>query len=117
MAEIRIALEELKEEIESGASMSTTPAARKPVNRLRWIMLAASLLALVAALFFVLPRLRETQSPLQKVPLTSYPGYQGEPTLSPDGSQSFFLGFEECMLTCVPVKRRRALVATNPIKE
>jgi Tol biopolymer transport system component len=37
------------------------------------------------------PRFRDTRTLLKEVPLTSYPGYQGEPTLSPDGSQFAFV--------------------------
>ncbi len=91
MAEIKIALEELKEETESGASMSMAPAARRPANHWRWMAVPAAVLALCAALFFLLPRFRETQAPLKEVPLTSYNGFQGEPTLSPDGSQFAFV--------------------------
>src|ERR1035437_1082523 len=74
MAEIKIALEELKEETESGASMSMAPAARRPANHWRWTAIPAAVLALCAALFFLLPRFRETQAPLKDVPLTSYNG-------------------------------------------
>ena len=97
MAEIKIALEELKEETESGASIGMTtagsmaPAARRPANLWRWMAVPAAVLALGAALFFLLPRFRETQAPLKEVPLTSYNGFQGEPTLSPDGSQFAFV--------------------------
>jgi eukaryotic-like serine/threonine-protein kinase len=91
MAEIKIALEELKEETESGASMSTAAAAKKPAGRWRWMALAGAVLALGAALFLLLPRWREPPIPLKEFPLTSYPSYQGEPTLSPDGSQFAFV--------------------------
>ena len=91
MAEIKIALEELKEETESGVSMGVAAAARKPASRLRWGAAGGAVLALGAALFFLLPRFRETRAPLNEVPLTSYPGNQGQPTLSPDGSQFAFV--------------------------
>lgn len=91
MAEIKIALEELKEETESGASMSMAPAAQKAAHRWRWMALAAAVLASGAALYSLLPRFRETRAPLKEVPLTSYPGYQGQPALSPDGSQFAFV--------------------------
>jgi len=48
-------------------------------------------LAVSAALLFLLPYWRETQAPLKEVPLTSYPGSQGYPALSPDGSQFAFV--------------------------
>ena len=89
MAEIKIALEELKEESESGASLSTLAAVRKPNRHLLWVALAAAVLGISAALF-LLPRFRETL-PLREVPLTSYPSRQGQPSLSPDGSQFAFV--------------------------
>lgn len=88
MAEIKIALEELKEEAESGASMSAA-AAKEPAQRWRWVALGGAAAALGAGLVF-LP-LREPRTALKEVPLTSYPGYQGEPALSPDGSQFAFV--------------------------
>ena len=91
MVEIKIALEELKEETESGASMSMAPAARWLATHWRWMAVPAAVLALCAAVLFLLPRFRETQAPLKEVPLTSYDGFQGEPTLSPDGGQFAFV--------------------------
>ncbi len=90
MAEIKIALEELQEESESGVSQvgQAPPPAR---SRRRWIALAGAGLALSVALSLLLPGLRETRVPLKEVPLTSYPGYQGQPALSPDGSQFAFV--------------------------
>jgi len=103
MAEIKLALEECKEETESGVSIGMTtaggvttagslaPAARKPATNWRWTALGGAVLALGVALFLLLPRFRETRVPLKEVPLTSYPGFQGQPTLSPDGSQFAFV--------------------------
>ena len=94
MAEIKIALEELKEESESGVAQvgqALPPAPQHAMSRRRWIALAGAVLALAAALFLLVPSLRETRVPLKEVPLTSYPGYQGQPTLSPDGSQFAFV--------------------------
>jgi len=89
MAEIKIALEELKEETESGASASVAAAARKPARRWAWWALGGAAAALGAALFFFLPR--EARFPMRETPLTSFNGYQGQPTLSPDGSQFAFV--------------------------
>jgi Tol biopolymer transport system component len=88
MAEIKIALEELKEETESGASASLAPAAKKHARRWQWMALGGTALALVAALYYLRV---EAQAPIKEVPLTSYLGYQGEPTVSPDGSQFAFV--------------------------
>jgi Tol biopolymer transport system component len=90
MAEIKIALEELKEETESGASAGTAAVARKPARRGPWIGLVAAVAALGAAAAFLLPNWLENQEPLSEVPLTSFTGYQGYPALSPDGKQFVF---------------------------
>ena len=89
MAEIEIALEELKEESESGTSGAASPA-RKPAGRRRWLVAAGAVLTLAGALVIALPRLRQPGEPLKEVPLTSYTGYQGSPALSPDGNQFAF---------------------------
>ena len=90
MAEIKVALEELEEETESGASTSGG-AARKRGGHWRWMALGGAVLAGCAAAVLLLPRWRETQTPMREVPLTSYPGYQGQPALSPDGGQFAFV--------------------------
>jgi Tol biopolymer transport system component/tRNA A-37 threonylcarbamoyl transferase component Bud32 len=87
IAEIKVALEELQEEMESGASPSIAPVGRKPA-RWRWCALGGVVAALGAALFFLLSR--ETRAPLTQVPLTSYNGFLADPALSPDGSQFAF---------------------------
>jgi Tol biopolymer transport system component len=51
----------------------------------------AGAFVLCAGLFFSLSRRHATRAALTEVPLTSYQGYQGEPTLSPDGSQFAFI--------------------------
>jgi Tol biopolymer transport system component/tRNA A-37 threonylcarbamoyl transferase component Bud32 len=91
MAEIKVALEELKEETESGISKSAPVEKRKAAGWKRWAALGGVVVALGAALAFTLPRWREARAPLKEVPLTSFPGYQGQPTLSPDGSQFAFV--------------------------
>jgi Tol biopolymer transport system component/tRNA A-37 threonylcarbamoyl transferase component Bud32 len=91
MAEIKIALQELCEETESGSAKSAAAEKGKPRGYRRWAALGAAVLALGAAFAFTLPRWRETRAPLKEVPLTSYPGYQGQPMLSPDGSQFAFV--------------------------
>src|SRR5882672_3745376 len=88
MAEIKLALEEIKEESQSG---SIAPVTRKPTSRWRGAALAIAAVAAlgVGAWFLILPR-KTSETPLKEVPLTSYSGYEGNPTLSPDGNQVAF---------------------------
>jgi eukaryotic-like serine/threonine-protein kinase len=88
MAEIKLALEELQEESESGVTPSAV-AAKKAGARWRWWALGGAAAALCTAGLILLPR--GGSAPVQEIPLTSYSGYQGEPTLSPDGSQFAFV--------------------------
>jgi Tol biopolymer transport system component len=90
IAEIRIALEELKDETESGASAAMPAVVRKPSRLRLWIALGVAAMALAAALIFLLPGWRESRTPMKEVPLTTYTGLQGTPALSPDGSQFAF---------------------------
>ena len=84
MDDVKIALEELKEESDSG---KLAPAAPKPARRRRQWLLAAALLVLAAAGGWFL--LREAARPrpgLKAVPLTTMPGTEQNPSLSPDGN-------------------------------
>ncbi|HEY2015948.1 MAG TPA: protein kinase, partial [Bryobacteraceae bacterium] len=95
MAEIKIALEELKEETESGTSATIPADGRKPNRQGRrlWTWIGAgvvALAALTAAVRFLLPRSSQSPVSFTEVPLTSYTGFQGYPALSPDGNQFAF---------------------------
>src|SRR5262249_13435431 len=60
IAEIKIALEELREESESGASASLTTTAPTASRRTAWIAIAASAVALAGVGFIGVPRWRST---------------------------------------------------------
>ena len=91
MADVKLALEELKEESESGISKGgIAPSA--PVTR-RWLIPALAGVVLVAAagLYWKIRSQPDRAAPeMQAVVVTSYPGQQREPALSPDGKQLAF---------------------------
>lgn len=89
MAEIKLALEEIKEETESGAIAAAPAAAKRTRRNLLWAAIGAATLG-AAAVYFALAVRSDAGTPLIEVPLTSYTGFQGYPALSPDGSQFAF---------------------------
>jgi serine/threonine protein kinase/WD40 repeat protein len=86
MADVKVALEDVKEESESDSGR-LAPAVRKG-RRARWIAAAAALALAVAG--WVLYRRPSIPAAIEAVPLTSYPGHQMLPSISPDGSQVAF---------------------------
>ena len=86
MAEIRVALQDLKEESESGSLRASAAISR---HRPSWPYYAVGgvLIAAAIAAFLILNR---PAPPLHATVLTSFVGYQGEPSLSPDGNQFAF---------------------------
>ena len=96
MADVRVALRELKEESDSGAP-AITAAAQVRASRSRRILVmaaAAALLLLVAVIAALASRNRSLPSlpsrPGPSVPLTTYRGREQQPTLSPDGNSVAF---------------------------
>jgi Tol biopolymer transport system component/predicted Ser/Thr protein kinase len=88
MADVKVALEEVQEESESGL----LTAAEKPTHRpARWPAVLAAL-ALVAAAVggWVLHKSSGTPAVPQAVPLTTYPGFAWSPSFSPDGDRVAF---------------------------
>ncbi len=95
MADLKVELEDLKEESQSGqwtAAVSAAPvAARK--TRAAWVWgvaLAGALVLAGATLWILRPATKAPQAPLKVVPLTSYPGVEMQPAFSPDGNQVAF---------------------------
>ncbi len=92
MVDVKLALEELKEESESGISGRVAGPAAAPVRR-PWLIpaLAGAVLLAAAGLFWKMRDRPERVAPeMQAVVLTSYPGKEGDPALSPDGKQVAF---------------------------
>jgi Tol biopolymer transport system component len=94
MPDLKVALEELKEESDSGTAeiaVATTGAPRaKPRPRLMLAAAAVTLLVVAAAAWFFLRPASKPLPPMLSVPLTTYTGSQGHPSFSPDGSQVAF---------------------------
>ena len=94
MADVKVELEELKTASESGR-LQGVPAVAKRVSPFRLAVVALAVIACIAAGWYWLGRRRsvEPQAVLTPVPLTSYPGLEWFPSLSPDGTQ---VAFEWC---------------------
>ena len=94
MPDLKVALEELKEESDSGiadmAAGSTGAPLAKTRPRLMLAAAALTLLVVAAAAWFFLRPASKPLPPMQSVPLTTYTGSQGHPSFSPDGSQVAF---------------------------
>ena len=91
MGDVRVALEDLQEESNSGES-SRVPMQEKRAGR-RWALLVGAVaLAILAAgaAFIYVGRTRNEAPPVSVVPLTGYKGVQLQPYFSPDGSRVAF---------------------------
>jgi eukaryotic-like serine/threonine-protein kinase len=90
-SELRADLKRLKRDLDSGR-LAAAPATQGS-HRLKLILVAALLALLVAAavaVWFSLSNSKAPEEPLFAVPLTSYPGHERQPSLSPDGNQVAF---------------------------
>jgi Tol biopolymer transport system component len=90
MADLKLALEEVKEESESGKLAGTLAVERTKSRRAIWAVSIAVLLGLAGTAFWFLRPDRTPQAALQAVPLTTYPGFEFSPSFSPDGNQVAF---------------------------
>jgi Tol biopolymer transport system component len=92
MGDVKVALEELKEESDSGKLTSIIPQSGFGATKSQRLWtLAGTAVLLIAATAVGLLFLRPRSHPAPKiVPLTSYPGRQITPAFSPDGKQVAF---------------------------
>src|SRR5579864_51589 len=90
MDDIKLALQELKEESDSGV-LGTAAAKTKPRRRLTWALSGIAILVLATVGMWLIRSKKEMpEAPLVAVPLTSYPGNEDAPSFSPDGTQVAF---------------------------
>jgi eukaryotic-like serine/threonine-protein kinase len=94
IADVKVALEDLKEESNSGLLGRTAGSSRTPkrVSPLQWTAAVVLVILLATAAWFWRSQSDTPQSegPLSAVPLTAYPGWELSPSFSPDGKQVAF---------------------------
>ncbi len=94
MIDVRLALEEVKADYDSGAVFNEPAAGpgrrRRRLAALGLVLPAAALLT-AGVLWLMLGRRSEPLPELRPVPLTSYPGDEVQPSFSPDGNQVAFV--------------------------
>ncbi len=96
MADLRVALEELKEESDSGALDGPGVSGAAVRSRLWWAGAAAGLVVIVVAsgiggwLWINRSHQRLPEAPMTAVPLLTFPGDLGGPTFSPEGDRVAF---------------------------
>jgi hypothetical protein len=93
MADLKVSLEELKEESDSGTLGMAMPTVRRGPRRPVWVagLVAAVITAAAGAWWFAQSCRKVPEAPLTTVPLTTFPGFQGGPSFSPDGNQVAFV--------------------------
>ena len=91
MDDVKIVLEELKEESDSGVLGAAGVSRPKPRRRLAWALSVAAVLVLAAVGVWLFRSQSEApRAPLAVVPLTTYPGSEEGPSFSPDGTEVAF---------------------------
>ncbi len=90
--DLKVALEELKEESDSGtAEMVGLAATAAAPKRRRWLLPGAAAVVLAGGgIWFLIRPAANPLPPPHSVPLTTYSGSETSPSFSPDGSQIAF---------------------------
>ena len=88
MVDVRVAIEELREESDSGKLVPVATKAIRSRRLLTWIASLVVLLALAAVGYWAWrAKSAATVAEYRVAPLTASPGHELQPTFSPDGSQ------------------------------
>jgi len=91
MDDVKIALQELKDESDSGILGVSAVSRPNPRRRFRWVLgIAAAVVVAMVGVWLVRSKTEAPETPLVAVPLTSYPGNESSPSFSPDGTQVAF---------------------------
>jgi Tol biopolymer transport system component/predicted Ser/Thr protein kinase len=91
MADVKVELEELKEESDSGKLVPAGVAPRSRRWRPIWSIAALALLAAAGvAIWFSRSNSEAPEEPMTVLPLTSYPGFERHASFSPDGNHVAF---------------------------
>jgi len=89
MQDLKVELEELKEESDSG-KVAGTPAAHPTHRSWLWAGAAFIVVAMAVAVWLFRGTAQKPGAPLEVIPLTSYEGSEQSPSFSPDGNQVVF---------------------------
>jgi serine/threonine protein kinase len=90
MTDLKVTLEELKEESDSGTLTGTPPVARVARRSWIWMATAFAVIAIAVAGWLLRGTARKPQAASEVIPLTSYAGDEQSPSFSPDGNQVAF---------------------------
>jgi Tol biopolymer transport system component/predicted Ser/Thr protein kinase len=90
MKDLKLALEEVKGESESGTLVGAAGAVQAKRRKVSWASAVLLLAALAGGVYWLLRDKGTPTATLQAVPLTTYPGYESLPSFSPDGKQVVF---------------------------
>ena len=107
--DVKVALQEIKEDSESGSS-AHVPEVPRP-HRGRRIAAVAGVLALAAAAAWLLRPQRADNLQMRVAPLTTLPGRESGPTFSPDGEQVAFSWDGDIYVTIVGSSEIRRLTS------